>query len=528
MLKPNFLSVCSDGSTDSAITEEEILYARYAIKGEVFVTFLGLVSVPKADANHITRAISDGVEKILGDSEWKKKLVGIGTDGAAVMTGRVNGVVAQFQKEVPYAVGVHCMAHRLELSFKDAAKNNSCQSKLDSLLLGLYHFYLFSPLNRANLKASFQSLEMKILIPTRVGGTRWVSHVQRALEHFLDGYRAIVQHLQQIQSPDAVGVNKDQQAKAKNYFKHSTSLDIVKYAAFMSDVLHHLGALSCKIQIKTVSIAEIHSSIESTKILLERMKTRPGPRLPKLDGKTSFEGNDLSGNDAAFISSSRKLLDQLLISLDKRFVDGMNEGIIQATSLTSFKFWPEKQNMTEFGDNWVDALVTHFTPALEAAGADSVRIGDEWAVVKSFIYSKPEWQEKLCKLTWPELNRSFSSECPNLLALIDLVLSLPASTAECERGFSHMKRIKSDLRSTLNSDALNDLMLTQLLAPSVRQFTPKQAVEVWLKKGPRQRRPNFTRRSSTQSQPDSLTQNLSDSDFESDSESVYLSHSESD
>ena len=71
LLKPNFLSVCSDGSTDSAITEEEILYARYAIKGEVFVTFLGLVSVPKADANHITRAISDGVEKILGD--WVEK-----------------------------------------------------------------------------------------------------------------------------------------------------------------------------------------------------------------------------------------------------------------------------------------------------------------------------------------------------------------------------------------------------------------------------------------------------------------------
>ena len=44
----------SDGSTDSAVIEEEIVYARY---GKVFVHFLGLQSVAKADAENITAAI---------------------------------------------------------------------------------------------------------------------------------------------------------------------------------------------------------------------------------------------------------------------------------------------------------------------------------------------------------------------------------------------------------------------------------------------------------------------------------------
>ena len=44
-----FVSILSDGSTDSAVIEEEIVYARYAKKGEVFVQFLSLESVAKAD-----------------------------------------------------------------------------------------------------------------------------------------------------------------------------------------------------------------------------------------------------------------------------------------------------------------------------------------------------------------------------------------------------------------------------------------------------------------------------------------------
>ena len=58
--------------------EEEIVYARYAKKGEVFVQFLSLESVAKADASHITAAISSAVTTALGIQEevWKKKLVG--------------------------------------------------------------------------------------------------------------------------------------------------------------------------------------------------------------------------------------------------------------------------------------------------------------------------------------------------------------------------------------------------------------------------------------------------------------------
>jgi hypothetical protein len=193
-----FLTILSDGSTDSAVIEQEIVYCRYAVRGKVHTQFLGVQSVPKADASGIAHAI-DSVARQRLDINWKDRLVALGTDGAAVMLGKNNGVVAKMKEENPHIISVHCMNHRLELAFKDAAKKTPCHKRLiEELLLGLYLFYHHSSLNRANLRNSFKTLGMPCLVPTRVGGTRWVSHIQRALDHFLRGYKAIVQHLHQV------------------------------------------------------------------------------------------------------------------------------------------------------------------------------------------------------------------------------------------------------------------------------------------------------------------------------------------
>ena len=89
-------------------------------------------------------------------------------------------------------------------------------------------------------------------MPTRVGGTRWVADVLKVLDHFLRGYPAIVQHLEQIQSPDSVGVRGEQRAKAQQFFKTATSVSVVRFACFLFDVLQHLSALSCNLQRKSL------------------------------------------------------------------------------------------------------------------------------------------------------------------------------------------------------------------------------------------------------------------------------------
>lgn len=191
-----FLSIMSDGSTDSSVKEEELVYVRFCHKGKIESKFVGIKSVEKADALHISNAISTIMEGVCDD--WGSKLVALGTDGAAVMTGAKNGVVSRLKGDRAYIIGIHCMAHRLELTFSDAVRSNVMFQKVEDLLSGLYTFYHTSPLNRANLVNSFQALGHTPLVPTRIGGTRWVGHLLRALDHFLRGYQGLVQHLEQV------------------------------------------------------------------------------------------------------------------------------------------------------------------------------------------------------------------------------------------------------------------------------------------------------------------------------------------
>lgn len=196
--RAKFLSLLSDGSTDSAVKEEELVYVRYCHEGKIESTFVGIQTVEKADAAHITTAINSIMEKV--SSDWDRKLVAVATDGAAVMTGAQNGVVSRLKRDRQYIVGVHCMAHRLELAFGDAIRSNNLYQRVEDLLSGMYTFYHVSPLNRANLISSFRILGHTPLVPTRIGGTRWVGHLLRALDHFLRGYQGIVQHLEQVVS----------------------------------------------------------------------------------------------------------------------------------------------------------------------------------------------------------------------------------------------------------------------------------------------------------------------------------------
>ena len=62
--------------------------------------------------------------------------------------------------------------------------------------------------------------------------------------------------------------------------------------------------------------------------------------------------------------------------------------------------------------------------------------------------------------------------------LVDLLLSLPAHSSECERGFSLMK---TDWRKCLTDDAFTDLIQINLHCADIKEFNPDQAIHLWNK-----------------------------------------------
>jgi hypothetical protein len=68
-------------------------------------------------------------------------------------------------------------------------------------------------------------------------------------------------------------------------------------------------------------------------------------------------------------------------------------------------------------------------------------------------------------LIWIDVHRKYKKGHTNILALVDLLLTLPASSADAERGFSEMKMTKTDWRCSLRSFVLNDLLTIHFNTP---------------------------------------------------------------
>ncbi|XP_046544987.1 uncharacterized protein LOC124255192 [Haliotis rubra] len=72
--------------------------------------------------------------------------------------------------------------------------------------------------------------------------------------------------------------------------------------------------------------------------------------------------------------------------------------------------------------------------------------------------------------------------------MIDLLLTLPGSTAECERGFSQLKIIKTEIRNKLSSSTVSNLLTVQLNSEEVEDYDATQAIHHWLRVKPRRTR----------------------------------------
>ena len=83
-------------------------------------------------------------------------------------------------------------------------------------------------------------------------------------------------------------------------------------------------------------------------------------------------------------------------------------------------------------------------------------------------------------MTWPAINRLFGDDVPAILSLVDLVLSIPATSVEAERGFSVLKLTKTENRNRLANPSLNNLLRIKLLSVPEEAFDPQPAINHWL------------------------------------------------
>ncbi|KAH3885507.1 hypothetical protein DPMN_009501 [Dreissena polymorpha] len=95
-----------------------------------------------------------------------------------------------------------------------------CEKSM-TLLIGLYYLYHKSPKQKKALQRAFVMMDFKAsIMPTRIGGTRWLPHLDRSLSAFFKGYRALVYKLQ---------TSSHDNAKAEGFAKLATDGFLILY-----------------------------------------------------------------------------------------------------------------------------------------------------------------------------------------------------------------------------------------------------------------------------------------------------------
>ena len=106
---------------------------------------------------------------------------------------------------------------------------------------------------------------------------------------------------------------------------------------------------------------------------------------------------------------------------------------------------------------------------------------DEWhdllLYVLEYLSPSNNWYLK----TWRRIFNCSRASCDfkNILLVIEIAFCMPVSAAVCERSFSLLKRIKTDTRSNLGADRLENLIRICLEDPPLKSFDVMPAINKW-------------------------------------------------
>ncbi|XP_073524940.1 zinc finger protein 862-like [Phyllobates terribilis] len=472
-----YVSLMLDGSTDKAGVEQLILYVRYIKDNRVKEVFLSVSPLEMATADGYLEALTEEL-RTLGLVGWlsSSHLIAIGTDGAASMIGTENGLVQKIRQNISHLIGIHCVAHRLNLSVLSSVKQAKLIDDFDSILKKLYKFYQYSPKRMRQLKQVAENLQLTILKFQYLHNVRWVASKVGALSALVKDWKCVTIHL------ESVAAEKDSaSAAAHGLLRKLTDFKFVHMLHFLLDYLEILKNLSLIFQREELFLSTIELHVKSTISTINSLRDAPKQHEARFVSGTSLQGlfqnvqlHGLSNTVAASIQQEKaNLINHAVKYLTVRFLSDIN--IERSTAVFDTFAWPAGTTLQDYGVVEITALAHHFCKQLSPPESDDQCIHsllNEWYEFKVLGKGK-----KLCELL--DLALSNTERFPVLGNLLSIVAVLPVSTSCCERGFSLMNMVKNKFRSRMQEESLSDLFMITMNGPSVKAFDPAKAVDHW-------------------------------------------------
>ena len=397
-------------------------------------------------------------------------IVSQGYDGASVMSGHCNGVQQCIRKVVPQAIYIHCQAHCLNLVLVDCVKTNPYASEFFALVQSLYVFLSSSKAHVTYLEMQNQLHPQKQTRQLqRLSDTRWACRYL-ALDVIASTFDSVLATLESIAECN----DKAKAIEAIGLLHQVHSFKFVSCLIIFLRIMGLTKALSDQLQKRDIDLAAAADLVVSTADTLRGMRSDTTWKqmykyitdvaklhnidieLPKrrrcrpnvIEGFVSLESSGqrecLDNSEVIKVNIYFPVLDVMLSEIDRRFTR-VNLGLmksLQACHPTSPNFLdPSSLNIFALMyDLNTDFLIS------ECMLAKRTLQGKELQSVVDVIHQV----------------LPLATAFPTLKKLLQISLTISVSTAQCERSFSALKRIKTYLRTTMVEQRLTDIALLSI------------------------------------------------------------------
>lgn len=340
-------------------------------------------------------------------------------------------------------------------------------------------------------------------IPNRSQGSRWIDHKRKALQRVVDRYGAYIAHLSTLAEDPSV--KPDDRAKLSGYLIKWMQFRIIFGCALYVDVLKPPSLLSQSLQSSELDIVLAMKNIVKSASALSSLAGLDPVEWPtvslllkriKDDGMDmSYQGSILKDfqqsiqqkcaqdalNDLTALEekmrerlawSDTKLLRSLLVFLEtqswmKRCGEIVDPDTDNDCSLMAVK-------------EAIEHISNHFRLPLEARGISICSLPDEVEEIVEYARSYLDLSGTEYKKIWYTLfTCPDARKWPNVLNLFQLAFCLPFSNGRVEQMFSSLKALKTDRRTALSNDTLNDLLEVYIEGPPLSSFNSDAAIKLW-------------------------------------------------
>ncbi|CAN7977128.1 unnamed protein product [Ixodes persulcatus] len=449
-------TLLADETTDISGKEQMSVCVRYLQDGSLREDFLEFVEVDNLSGRSLASLLMGVLRERGVDTTY---LCGQGYDGAANMAGRLNGVQATqavIQEKHPAALYTHCSSHCLNLALCDSCALPDIRNAVGTVREVCTFFR----------KSAHRTAVLKRIIAQNHSGsrkerlhafceTRWVER-HEAIQTFVEFFPAVIAALETLQDKG----NAETATKAHQLLTCVLTSSFIVTIVICGKLLSLPLQLSRQLQCPTADLVQAIAHIDDVEASVMQLRESGLPALLQTAQQLCEEVNlekeiprarqrqmnnipSCTVEDYFRVFVYLPFLDHFRAQLSERF--RRQKGTIKLLSA----FLPQNIAQAE-KDIDIDQIVTLYggLVSFSELPGEVVIWAQKW---RSGPIQPVSAVQATCLCP--------SALYPNIYRLLQILATMPVSTAEAERSFSTLRRLKSYLRASTSQQRLLGLAL---------------------------------------------------------------------